>query len=265
MSYGFLQSMFYPIHSREMFLHPSRDKKEISEILSSEPLLYWYPGCGHDLTPLLLDLPNNPTGQRLYPLRGEKQEKNLLLWMSDYVDDTLLFLSGVKEDGLQSPQMSRLGSFSIEGPVEHYGLMLFDLTFRHYMPGVVPLSVFHVRVKSKRRKPHQRPEEGDLYTVIFSFCESEILLRQVFLRHSVQVSVVAIIGQSSWGCMRKDFNQRTDLPRLLGETGKVEAYITDIDIFPGYEPSGMAIEGWGSGKARLFRRSAQEIDNTSGD
>jgi len=48
---------------------------------------FWYPGSGDDLTPLMLDVPNNPAGRRLLRLNGKPQSNPVLFWMNDYSED----------------------------------------------------------------------------------------------------------------------------------------------------------------------------------
>lgn len=54
--------------------------------MKAAPMIYWYPGCGTDLSPLILDVPNNPTGQRLYRINAAAADQSapIVLWMNDY-------------------------------------------------------------------------------------------------------------------------------------------------------------------------------------
>lgn len=54
--------------------------------VKSAPVIYWYPGCGTDLSPLILDVPNNPAGQHLCRINAaaDDQSARIALWMNDY-------------------------------------------------------------------------------------------------------------------------------------------------------------------------------------
>jgi hypothetical protein len=125
----------------------------------------------------------------------------------------------------------------------------------------VPVAVFRVRISGGTRG-YERPTEGDLYTVLFSPMESELLLRHVFVPHAIPVRVVALQRQGGFSVQRShfglgDFEQYSDIPRLLGQhepqLGRIDAYLVDHEVeIPGYEPWGNPMPYWGIEGTRMW-------------
>ena len=229
------------------------------KLIKDNPAVYWYPGSGLDLTPLALDLPGNPVGERLFPLRGQKQKRGTILWLNDYADrhnvEQPVFDFGFSKDEIHG----QLGA-TLDG-VEPIGS--FSLATRDYQTGQaanVPVAFFTACIGGGSNA-HRRPERGDQYYFAFSPVESEALLRQVFVPDKIRIRVVALIRQGGFSSQRTDFKQYRDLPGLLRENkaavGRVEAFLVDQDDMggleiPGYEPSNHVMPHWGAGGTRMW-------------
>ena len=236
----------------------------LRSVIEQDPAIYWYPGSGDDLTPLVLDVPSNPTGRRLFPVAGVQQGRPLLLWMNDFLDYHFGFPSGeasCKHDvsvgeGIRAKVevLGPVGRFLIPCPCR-------GETDRHI---AIPLAVFQIRVKNRERGSRQRPDEGDVYTVFFSAAESEFLFRQVLAKHRIRIEVVALIAQAGFSIQRSDFQQYREVPLLLTEhaaqVGPVQAYLVDHDVeIPGpYVPTGNKVAGWGVGGATWWTLARQK-------
>ena len=200
------------------------------------PAIYWYPGSGNDLTPLVLDVPGNRTGGRLFPLAGSGQRRPLILWMSDYAPAYRNFPADHRGPADWNGEVwDRLGA-----RVEVIGQPIKLVVPSFEAPNAcINLAIFRARVTNDAVAWHRRPADGDEYTVIFSHAESEWLVRSVFAPDRLAIAVVALIRQGGFSCQRPfyghegGFQQYTDLPRLLAScsesVGDVAAYIVDRD------------------------------------
>jgi hypothetical protein len=232
----------------------------LCRLAASEPEVYWYPGSGSDLAPLIFDAPNNPTGRRLYPLDGQTQGRPLVLWMNDYLGS---FWAAPRGFGANQDVQSLERYYHVQLTVpEPVGRFMIQTNGVHKGRRVaIPLSVFKVCVKGGTRG-RERPAEGDLYTILFALAETETLLRQVFVPHKIPVRVVALIRQGAFSCQRAhfglgDFEQYRDVPYLLGEhepeLGQVAAYLKDDDRqIPGYQPTEHTVPHWGANGTRMW-------------
>jgi hypothetical protein len=255
MSWQTLLSKWQMCPTLDSLRSPQEVERMLQEIAAAKPDVYWYPGSGSDLTPLVLDPPGNPTGKRLFPLRGPKQGKNLILWMSDYLD---AFWGGPNgfDLGHSGADIERYLRVKVE-IVDPVGR--FMIATDHVSTGrtvSVPVAVFRVRVCGGNRG-YERPAEGDLYTVLFSPTESELLLQQVFVPHAIPVRVVALQRQGGFSVQRSHFKQYRDIPRLLRQhepqLGRIDAYLVDHNVeIPGYEP-------WGGADASLGQRRHKDV------
>lgn len=244
------------------FASPPGDVREVLEsLVRDEPDIYWYPGSAGDLMPLALDAPNNPTGKRLFPLAGARQERKLILWMNDYLD---AFLGGPTDFKIYLDERVDCRRFNVEAsPVGKVGRFVVPTKHRGCgWPLSVPMAIFQVRVCSGASR-YKRPKAGDLYTVIFSAAESELLLRHVFKAHGLQIRVVALQRQGEFSCQRSHFEsgpgfeQYRDIPRLLRlherTVGRVEAFLVDHDVeIPGYHPLTESLPLWGTNGTRMW-------------
>lgn len=236
----------------------------LNELANASPNIYWYPGSGDDLTPIVLDAPNNRTGKRLYPLRGNQQNEPLILWMSDYADHLVNFPTGPWNRHIS---LENAGHAPVEAQLE-----IIEPIHRFFIPGqtvgnlgrlfTIPMAVFTVRVSGGHER-YERPAGGDIYTIVFTPAESRILLNQVFLPHGLQIRVVAL--QRQGGCqaahfLQDGFEQYRDLPRLLAEhidiLGRVEAYLVDHNVrVPDYHMADhfpMPLMAWGVEGTRVW-------------
>ncbi len=226
------------------------------KLIKDNPAVYWYPGAGLDLTPLALDLPDNPTGERLFPLSGQEQKRGIILWLNDYADwcnvEQPAFDFGFSKDEIHG----ELGA-ALDG-VEPVGS--FSLATTDYQTGQqanVPVAFFTACIRGGYNL-HRRPESGDRYCFAFSAVESEALLRQVFVPNKIQIRVVALIRQGGFSMQRPDFKQYRDLPGILRKNkaavGRVKAFLVDRDdlTIPGYGPSNHVMPHWGAGGTRLW-------------
>lgn len=199
--------------------------KKLSAFQTS-PDIFWYPGSGQDLVPLLLDVPNNPTHRRLYRVNQEPEEKPLLYWMNDHSKS----LSHFPEDGSLgkelAPQYSGLwkeynATVSISKNREHYR---FDEN--------IMITLFAANVSNREQGVHTRRDTGDEYLVCFSYCDSELLLEKIFAPYSLHLSIIALIKQGGFSGQREDFDQYVDLPnkvtKLKKQVGIVDFWCIDL-------------------------------------
>ncbi|HVC97971.1 MAG TPA: hypothetical protein VND64_30145 [Pirellulales bacterium] len=255
----------------------SRQQKRWDElrgaIEGSEPAIFWYAGSGTDMMPLVIDVPNNPAKQRLFPLVEERQRRPLILWMNDY-DPYYADFPRARwrpcEHSSNGQLWKRLGA-----NVEKKGRPI-DLTFprdaqrRDDRP--VRLRFFHVRVTNDGRAgPRRRPEGGDQYTVVFSPSESEDLLRSLLAPHRLRIEMVALVRQGGLSGQRpahgfeKPFQQYTGVPRLLGNlaaaVGQVSGYVVDREDWSleGFREVAIRLDDWGADGARLFVRDGSDL------
>lgn len=267
MAWSKLIQSLQPIPSGAMMNSCGNEQTILEQIETTDPSIFWYPGSGHDLTPLLLDVPGNPTGERLFPLKGSEQKKSLILWMNDYLDHTLMFPFYNRETDCVPKTLTHRyrASVAIEKPDLLYGLVSPYGTQQNVTrTSVVPISIFQVRVKNATAGKHKRLENGDVYTVIFSYGESEFLLRNVFAPHRLMIRVVALIKQGGTSGQRSHFGlghfeQYRDIPRLLRENektlGRVDSYIVDNDVaIDGYDTTHMNVRDWGAGDVTMQKR-----------
>ena len=238
----------------------------IKDVLDAGPAVYWYSGSGDDLVPLVLDMPQNPTGRRLFPQRGTKQGKPLLLWMNDYQNS----LAGFPYKNQFNIDLGNVqATVEIEQSPCRFVIPVKGLPQTFKRKRAIPLTLFQVRVKNKPPKKgmpgrYVRSLEGDIYTVFYSPVESEILLRSVFAAHEISVEVVAIIKQEGHfdrgGLPFSKQNKSYQIiPKLMQECadqiGKVQAYLVDKDCtISGYEikPHSPQIPDWGCGVVRMW-------------
>jgi hypothetical protein len=212
----------------------SRHEHPLKDVLEAEPAIYWYPGSGHDLVPLVLDMPRNPTGRRLFPHLGSHQAKPLLLWMNDYNDCS----TGFHDQGEHPVDLGGARPIvRIEGEPGRFCIPIPAQSAGDMSAATIPLTVFKARVmnaKPRRRPRHVRPLGGDLCTVFYSAVESEMLLRTIFAPHRIRVEIVALVKQGGFSNQRADFSQYKDIPRLLTEftrdVGPVQAYLVDNNV-----------------------------------
>lgn len=228
-----------------------------------DPMIYWYPGSGCDLVPLLLDVPDNPTGCRLYPLRGPDQRGRIILWMNDYAEWNQEFptVGEFKADDFNKSLWER---FSARAEIQNVFRFVIQPSKNSSEP--VPLSIFHVRVQSDTAVWHDRQQDGDLYTVLYSAAESEHLLATVFSPHQLDIQIVALVRQGGFSCQRAHFEPRStfeqyrDIPRLLRQhqntVGAPKHFILDRDDMdiPGYSPTKLHLKDWGCHGATLWSR-----------
>jgi hypothetical protein len=234
----------------------------------ANPAIYWYPGSGNDLTPLVLDAPNNPTGQRLFPVAGPQQKRPIILWMNDYAPDHGSFPAGYRGPADCNHEVwQRLGAMvALAGQPTELTVPPPD----GCLGKPIAMRFFRATLTNDDIGTRERPAEGDEYTVIYSPVESESLLRSVFVPHRLAVEVVALIRQGGFSYQRPFFGgeplqQYTDLPRILAESadavGRVTAYVVDRDDWQldNYRQSAMRLDDWGAHGARLFVRDGTEL------
>jgi hypothetical protein len=234
----------------------NRNEQTLKEVLEVDPAIYWYPGSGNDLAPLVLDVPRNPTKRRLFPLHGARQGKPLLLWMNDYNDSFA---------GFPDQREYRVKLGDVQATVE-----ITESPGRSVIPAgrppgnkratAIPVTVFKARVmgvEPARRRRSVRPPGGDLYTVFYSAAESENLLRSIFVPHCIPIQVVALVRQGGFSDQRLHFEQYQDIKRLLenfrSKVGKVQAYLADNEVqIPNYERFGQPFPGWGYNGVQMW-------------
>ncbi len=153
---------------------------------------FWYPGSGDDLTPLMLDVPNNPAGRRLLRLNGKPQSNPVLFWMNDYSEDYQHF-----------PGDDLLGrhwkSCYPELWEEYQARAVFGRQRERYrLNQDIVITLFTVTVYNQDQGAHDRDAGGDEYLVCFAHCTSEQFLEQVIGPLNIHLWAVALIRQG--GC-----------------------------------------------------------------
>jgi hypothetical protein len=198
--------------------------------LGAAPDISWYPGSGHDITPLLLDVPGNPTHRRLMRTLREPEEQPLLLWMNDSADMYAEFpdpdILG-RECVQQYPELwSQFGSLATLGTAREI-----------YMCGDIKICLFTVTVMNLQNRTQWRGEGGDEYLVCFSHCDSEKLFKKIFVQHRLHVSRIALIKQGGLSGQRRGFDQYVDLPKMVvmhaDSVGEVNSWVLDTQGLAG--------------------------------
>jgi hypothetical protein len=265
-----------PFQSFDMMQNGRQGREILNRIKLANPDVYWYPGSGCDLMPLVFDVPNNFTGEQLYPFKSISQKRPLILWMNDYSDNDLVFPTDEKIQkrylGQEEPVklLERLkAKITVESPAFNYNYMAI-VGMQHFSPifRSIPVTLLQVNIKNICGGSYQRPADGDTYIIVFSYAESELILNTVFVQFGIKIRVAALIRQGGWSLQRahfrKDrFEQYKDIPRILLENeeivGPVESYIVDHDTeIPGYQRTDHVIKDWGSGDAVLWKRETPQ-------
>ena len=250
-------------------LQPNQNNKE-KEILSilksvdSDLEIYWYPGSGDDVTPLLFDVPNNPTGRRLLRKNNDGSEQPpILLWMNDCADSLVNFPSDSQLNREVDSQYSELWNL-------YQASGLFGSYKEIYSLGDCGFTLFSVNIKNAGHGPHSRPHQGDDYIILFSNQRSEDLLEKVFLEYKIRINTIALIKQG--GFSGQTFGHY-NLPQILKEKkeiGSVDFWIIDsqgvcVDSekkivssdLDDYEYIGGPVP-WGWAPARMFGRKGRK-------
>ena len=203
------------------------------------PHIYWYPGCGTDLSPLILDVPNNPTGERMYRINQKEASHSapVVLWMNDYSK----YQEGFPRPGPICVNYSR-GTGSLRW--EYFGddrwrgwngyearLEIDHHQERYLLEAEIPITLFTVTVHNSNQGIHTRPSNGDRYLVIYSNCASHDLLRKVLVPFGIRPRCVALIRQGGFSSQLY-YEQYIDLPAWLTERenelgGPVDLYVID--------------------------------------
>jgi hypothetical protein len=207
--------------------------------LQKAPDIYWYPGCGSDLSPLILDVPNNPTGERLYRVNATSldQAQPIVLWMNDYSS----YQPGFPRPGPIQVSYDRVSAafrWEISRDDRWRGWNQYDTALeihrhqeRYLFEDELPLTFFTVTVKNRNQGIHTRPDLGDKYLVIYSNCASHELLRRVLLPFGIRPRCVALIRQGGFSG-QLHYEQYIELPAWLAEReadlgGPVDLYVID--------------------------------------
>jgi len=225
------------------------------------PDLIWYPGSGADLVPLLLDVPNNPTGRRIYRVDQKPDKTPLLFWMNDYgesfrnfPEDELLGKNFIPNYG--NLWESYMASVDIGANAERYR------SDRN-----VSITLFTATVKNQLEGAHARKETGDEYLVCFSSCESESLFEKVISFYCLQLFMVILVGHSDFSKKRNGLDHYLDLPARISEmkdqVGEVVFWCVDrygqkdskpiATSLKDYEYIGGPLN-WGWSPARLYAK-----------
>jgi hypothetical protein len=203
------------------------------------PHIYWYPGCGTDLSPLIFDVPNNPTGERLYRVNAKEHNNTapIILWMNDYSDYEQGFplpgpINVHFSHGTGALRWEYFGDDQWRG-WNRYGTRLEVNRHqeRYLFEAEIPLTLFTVTVYNSDQGIHARPLNGDRYLVIYSNCASHALLSKVLLPFGIRPRCVALIRQGGFS-RQLHYEQYIDLPASLTERekelgGPVDLYVID--------------------------------------
>ena len=224
--------------------------------------LFWYPGSGRDLTPLLLDVPANPTGVRLFRPRGALIDgRPRVLWMNDYASPPDELSCGQGMDSEYEPEYGDIwtqygGRARIHGDRECYE-----------SAAGIKVRLFLVTVWNDGEKAHDRGRDGDTYLVVFCPEESERILRNVLIAYEIRVAILALIKQGGLSGQRMRFQQYDHLPAMLMENRDavgpldyccVDAYgqkdqLPEAEALASFRYVGGPID-WGWFPCRIFAR-----------
>lgn len=216
---------------------------EFSKLAGINASIYWYPGSGDDLVPVLLDRPDNFTGRRLW--NGSSISTNdVVLWMNDYSDCEPWFLQPTDQyvvpESYQEIWKRFHGKIRIES-VTQFNFDVFGSDAKHWL---IQASI------SRRLYGASR------VVFIFSKIESEHLIKYVFLKLGFTIHCIALISQAGFG-QREGRQQYSFIPKLIERALHYgfelpSAYIADQQFKTplGYSlDKDHLVEGWGHGAA----------------
>jgi len=152
-----------PLHQRKPVL-----LRRLSQFAQA-PHIYWYPGCGTDLSPLILDVPNNPTGERLYRLNAPATDLSppIVLWMNDYSQYQEGFPSAGKIQ-VRYEAVSRAFRWQYSRDDHWRGWNRYGTRLevnrhqeRYLFENEIPITLFTVTVFNSHQGIHTRPVSGD--------------------------------------------------------------------------------------------------------
>ncbi len=194
---------------------------QLGPVVRTSPDLLFYPGSGHDLTPIVLSIPGRAQS---WGRRGDR-DGSLLLWMNDVDQSYAAWPEDGKNHKTGDDRLTlwdrHSASAVVHGPVSRYELG----------PEKTPLAVFKVM---------RRSDHGErLHTVLFSRVDSRQLVADVILRHELRVRCCMLIRQGGFSRQLPGFQQYQEIPRLLErharQIGPVASYLVDNrEEIPGY-------------------------------
>jgi len=211
--------------------------------LAVPPSLYWYPGSGEDLRPLVLDVPNNAIGRRLFrssdpDLTGDP----VIFVMNDYSSyiknfpdkETQTSLAHWPSWWLPKDEQDRL--IHLHYQWKGWGryrstLSIGELVERYVYLDRLPVTIFTVNVTNHSQGVHDRPESGDTYVLLFFNVPSHVLFEEFILPLRLHVTTVLLSKQGGFSSQLWPFEQYEDVPNLLSEfepeLGPVDLYLID--------------------------------------
>jgi hypothetical protein len=218
--------------------------KSLLAQLRRPPSVYWYPGSGDDLRPLVLDVPNNALGRRLFRTSSPDLEGDpVIFWMNDYYHSYAAFpnlgaeASEVPYPPAWLPEEERL-------PLVHrwdqwFGWGRYESTLkiaeqveRYVFRDRLPITLFTVNVKNIDQGKNNRPAEGDTYLVVFSNVPSHVLFEEAILPLRLNVTCVLLAKQGGFAGEICNYNQYEQIPTLVRafepELGPVDLYLIDM-------------------------------------
>ena len=233
---------------------------KILKVMDSDLEIYWYPGSGPDITPLLFDVPNNPTGRRLLRMDNESSgQPPIFLWMNDYAD---LLADFPKKSQLNQATDNRYSELW-----NRYQASSLFCSKEIYSLGSQYFTLFLVNIKNADQGSYSRPPQGDNYIALFSNLKSENLLDEVFSKYKIKINTIALIKQGGFsGQTFGHYNLPKILKRHRDKIGSVDFWIidsqgVDLDSEKRVIPRGLEeyeyIGGpvpWGWEPTRLFGR-----------
>lgn len=257
-----------------------RDDEIARGLVDANPSVYWYPGSGCDLTPLVLDQSQALLYPRLFRTGQRNSPDNLILWMNDYAKN---FAKGPDQFAKEYCNNSRAYGFDLkhfDPHIEIHSIRRGHLVnrcghlvwqFRREVPASeIPIYVFQASVETDGHKGN--PPQKATYTVAFSPVESGFLFRNVFLPFAIQIRAVALVRLSddNWDLLPGrpgQIDYYRDYPELLQQSksvvGDVETFFIDRNrdeiANRGYRPTGWQIESWGDdGGTKMWSNSEEE-------
>lgn len=219
--------------------------KDLLESLTVSPSVYWYPGSGDDFRPLVLDVPNNAVGRRLFRTTCPDLHKDpVVFWMNDYSNYYADF-PRYETQSSETPYPNRWLSEERKAREEHqwdqwFGwgryeskLAIAERVERYVFRERLPVTLFTVNVKNRDQREHDRPEGGDTYLGIFSNVPSHVLFEEAILPMRLNVSCVLLSKQGGFAGEIFHYNQYEEIPALLRtfepELGPVDLFLIDMN------------------------------------
>ena len=186
--------------------------------INGKPSVYWYPGSGSDVNPIIYGDSDDPLSRRLLRIDNSASIENpILFWMNDLHDlfERLETSKDSEDDSAYAP------TYVLAEKREDY---VFNK--------VVPITLFSLRMQPryKKNKFDAQNYESE-YLVLFSNVPSHVLFAEVIFPIRLNVACVLLAAQGGFSGQLFGFEQYRDIPKILSltesELGPVDVYFLD--------------------------------------